>query len=96
MLQVLIYVTANPGEGSALRQILLEFAKKRCSEIGCRKCNLLQDTISPESFILVEEWGVQERLESRLSPDNLQDFFRESEDLLAEVPSIRWFQVVES
>lgn len=95
MIQVLIYMTANPGQAAELKLALLKLSRSRCQEIGCRKCNLLQDVTNQERFILMEEWSLQERLESKLSSGYLQDFFREGEVFLAEAPSLQWFQVVD-
>lgn len=95
-LQVFIYLSARPGNATELKLVLLEFLRRRCQEIGCRKCFILQDSIIQEDFILVEEWETQHRLESDLMSDYIVDFFQEGERLLAEEPSLRWFHVFES
>lgn len=95
MLQVLIYMSAIPGRAAELKSALLEFSNKRCQELGCKKCSLLQDAMIEENFILAEEWSVQDRLESNLNSDYIKDFFSIGAPLLARTPYLQWLHVVE-
>lgn len=93
-IRILMRLTARPGQETELRSLLLQFVANRCDQTGCRSCGMLQHRADATSFILIEEWDAEARLQSDLNTETFKGLFEAGAELMIEPPLIDWYNTI--
>lgn len=91
---VLARFTAKPGKEDDLLSVLTALVAPARREIGCYQYDLLLETADPRHLCFVERWGDEAALEQHLRTKHVEKTLRDVEDLVAEPPDIRRYNIV--
>ncbi len=86
---VVAKIVAKPGAEHALQTILLELVATTRNEPGCRRYELLQDTVEATEFLTLEEWEDEAAIEAHLASAHVRRAINQAQELLAAAPDIR-------
>lgn len=90
--RILTQMIAAPEQEANLKQLLLEIVDEQVHKAGCVRCELLHDQTNLRSFLLLEDWLVESRLESDFF-DKYSKTFLSVVELLNEPLRIDWYEV---
>ncbi len=90
--QMLVFFEIKPGNGDAFRAAFTEPLKQTQSEAGNIVYRLTQDTISPEKFIVIEQWKNLDALDAHLKQPYLTTLLNDLEEILAQDPDVQVLQ----
>lgn len=90
--QMLVFFEIKPGCEDAFRTAFTEPLKKTQSEPGNIVYRLTQDAITPEKFIVIEQWKNLDALDGHLKQPYLTTLLSNLEDILAADPDIQVLQ----
>jgi quinol monooxygenase YgiN len=91
---VVAQVVAKEGKESELKEMLLSLIEPSRSDEGCINYDLHQSTNDTTMFMFHENWVSEELLEKHLATPHLQEFIKQSEDLLAKPLDVSLWKVV--
>jgi len=91
---VVAQVVAKEGKESELKEMLLSLIEPSRSDEGCINYDLHQSTNDTTMFMFHENWASEELLEKHLATPHLQEFIKQSEDLLAKPLDVSLWKVV--
>jgi quinol monooxygenase YgiN len=81
-------ITAKPGRGPDVEQVLRILAAATHAEPGCLLFSLQQGMRDPDVFLTVEKWDSLDSLEAHLASDHLAEAIESTRHLLASEPQI--------
>lgn len=90
--QMLVFFEIKPGTEDAFRAAFVEPLKQTLSEPGNIVYRLTQDTISPEKFIVIEQWKNLDALDEHLKQPYLTALLNDLEEILAKDPDVQVLQ----
>ncbi len=90
--QMLVFFEIKPDCEDAFRTAFTEPLKLTQSEEGNIVYRLTQDAISPEKFIVIEQWKNLEALDAHLKQPYLTKLLSDLEDILAQEPDVQVLQ----
>ena len=81
-------ITATPGAGDRLEEVLRRLAEASHQEAGCLLYSLQRGLRDGDVFVTVEKWESLADLEAHLASGHVASALSEAGDLLAEPPRI--------
>ncbi len=80
---VIAQLKAIEGKESKLKEILLSLIEPSRDDEGCINYDMHQSEDDPTTFMFHENWASKEFFEKHLATPHLQNFIKNSEELLA-------------
>ncbi|GAB4377454.1 MAG: hypothetical protein Kow00121_26900 [Elainellaceae cyanobacterium] len=93
-IRVITHVTALSGKEVAAKTLLKELVEATRTEPGCLDYELLQSSVAPNDFVLVEEWQSDAAFNAHMMTPQVQEALLEGEMLLASPPDVRRYKLV--
>ena len=90
--QMLVFFEIKPGSEDAFRTAFTGPLKQTQSEAGNIVYRLTQDAISPEKFIVIEQWKNLDALDEHLKQPYLTILLNDLEEILAQEPDVQVLQ----
>ena len=90
--QMLVFFEIKPCSEDAFRAAFAEPLKQTQAEAGNIVYRLTQDAISPEKFIVIEQWKNLDALDEHLKQPYLTTLLSDLEDILAQEPDVQVLQ----
>jgi quinol monooxygenase YgiN len=81
-------ITAKPGTGDEVEQVLRSLVEQTHTEAGCELYSLQRALENRDQFVTVEKWSSQEALQAHLGSPHLADVLQKAGHLLAAPPQI--------
>lgn len=83
---LVVSMQAKPGVDDEMREAIVKIADASRAEDGCEIYQLLQDSITPEKFLLVERWRDKTAFKAHQGSPHLAEGFAVLENLQAHAP----------
>ncbi len=93
-IRVVAHLISKPDTIDQTREVLLGLVEPTCSEEGCIKYELHQNTADPTDFTFIEEWSDDTSLDVHLESAHLVAAREKLGDLLAAPPDIRRYTLI--
>ncbi|MFD2444956.1 putative quinol monooxygenase [Bacillus sp. CGMCC 1.16607] len=93
MLVLHAYIKVDPARREEYLQHAKEVMKGSKAEAGCNSYHLYEDTIEPNTFVMVEEWKDTAALEYHFKTEHYQAFKIATEGMLVEPPRLVRYDV---
>ena len=83
---LVVSMQAKPGVEDQMRAAIVKIADASSAEDGCEIYQLLQDSVAPEKFLLVERWRDKSAFKAHQEAPHLAEGFAVLENLQAHPP----------
>ncbi|HYK72000.1 MAG TPA: putative quinol monooxygenase [Pseudoneobacillus sp.] len=93
MLVLHAYIKVDPNQREAYLGHAREVMKGSKAEPGCNSYHLYEDTLVPNSFVMVEEWKDAAALEYHFSTEHYQAFKEATGSMVVEPPQLVRYEV---
>lgn len=70
---------------------MIELVEPTRAEAGCLRYELLQSSVAPTEFVVVEEWTDERAINQHLQSAHVEEAFLEGQSLFASPPEIRHY-----
>ncbi|WP_442598338.1 putative quinol monooxygenase [Neobacillus sp. D3-1R] len=93
MLVLHAYIKVDPTQCEVYLEHAREVMKGSKAEAGCNSYHLYEDTLEPNSFVMVEEWKDAAALEHHFSTEHYKAFKEATGSMLAEPPTLVRYEI---
>jgi quinol monooxygenase YgiN len=93
MLVLHAFIKVDPNQREEFLKHAKEVMKGSKAEEGCNTYHLYEDTIEPNTFVMVEEWKDSAALEFHFGTNHYQVFKNATGGMLVEPPRLVKYQV---
>lgn len=95
MLVLHAYIKVNPNQREEFLGHAKQVMKGSKAEEGCNTYHLYEDTLEPNTFVMVEEWKDAAALEYHFKTEHYRVFKEATGGMLVEPPRLERFEAAE-